>query len=576
MHKIIFALFLVSCASQKPETVKTDWKEKSKKLTHDYAVSLAPLAPESVARLGFDQFGHFTTPFSKDYLQERYVHSYHWKNRLERMLETETHEEMKTDIRILLDKVSMDMEDVELTRSEGIVPFMPVTEFIYFNLKNYLYKDAPKKLLNNGLSRFRYYVRGDEEQLPIMDGYMAYMLTHMKHLADNRKRGFWPLRTEVETYLKDSDSYLSAIESHLAVWKSDEWKRDFEELKRQDHVFREFLKKKVLPYTRKTNLTPYNIFAFTLRDMGIKETPQKLIEVSKNDYSQTYLEFSQLAREIADEKKLARKDPVSVIQYLTSQKISDNNELLKLYKKSNEELFQIVTKNNILTVKERPNLEIRFATEAEAKSIPAPHFNNAPFFGQYKNRPAEFVITPTGGGRDDFSFREAVTTLTAHEAMPGHALQYHVMRERGTTLMRAWLAFNSVNAEGWGLYAEDLVYPYLDKETKFVSLQRRLWRQARMFLDPELNLGKINGQRVLDVYMKELGFSRLFAESELNRYSYIMPGQANAYYYGYKKLMQMKAKVSDPKCFNDAVLDVGILPLDEINVRIEKLKCGAR
>jgi uncharacterized protein (DUF885 family) len=186
------------------------------------------------------------------------------------------------------------------------------------------------------------------------------------------------------------------------------------------------------------------------------------------------------------------------------------------------------------------------------------------------------VITPATNGRNDFSFKEAVVTLSAHEAIPGHGLQYHAMKERGTTLIRSWFAHNSVNVEGWGLYAEDLVYPYLTKEAQFITLQRRLWRVARMFLDPELNLGRIKPARVLEVFQGELGFSKPFAESELSRYSYIMPGQATSYYYGYKKLLLMKhvlqqknLKISD-RCFNDAVLNLGILPLEDIDARFQK------
>lgn len=573
--KYLLFLLVLSCASHHEKPAAFNWKEASKKLTHDYAVSTAPLAPEIISEMGYNQFEHFTTPYSKDYQKERYAHAYQWRSRLERLIEEEKNVEYKTDIKILLDQVSLEMEGIELAREQGIIPFLGITETIYFNMHRLLPKDATKKMRNNALSRFRYYVHGDEEQLPIVDGYMAHMIQQMKHLEENRKRGFWPTKDEIETYLKDSDGYIEAIGELLSQWKEDMWKNDLETLKTQDKLYREFLKRKVLPYARKTNLTPAPIYAFTLKEMDINTSPEKLIDIAKKDYRATYLVFSELAHEIAKEKGLAKNDPLSVIQYLTSKKLTDERELLKLYEKTNEELFQIIVKNNILTIKERPNLVIRIANPSEMKSLPAPHFNNAPFFGKQKDRPAEFVVTSPEGGRDDFSYPEAVTTLTAHESMPGHALQYHMMRERGTTLMRSWFAFNSVNVEGWGLYAEDLVYPYLNKETQFVSLQRRLWRQARMFLDPELNLGKINGQRVLDVFMKELGFSKPFAESELRRYSYIMPGQANSYYYGYKKLMGMKARMKNDRCFNDTVLNYGILPLDEISARLEKVSCAA-
>jgi len=96
-----------------------------------------------------------------------------------------------------------------------------------------------------------------------------------------------------------------------------------------------------------------------------------------------------------------------------------------------------------------------------------------------------------------------------------------------------------------------------------------------MFLDPELNLGKIGYQRIEDVYVKELGFSKNWAKIEFDRYAYVYPAQAPSYYYGYKILTEAKKEVAkkdnailDERCFNDAVLDLGLLPLQEIKARL--------
>src|SRR5256885_7528931 len=65
---------------------------------------------------------------------------------------------------------------------------------------------------------------------------------------------------------------------------------------------------------------------------------------------------------------------------------------------------------------------------------------------------------------DDFTAEAAAWTLTAHEARPGHELQFAAMVEGGVSLARAAFAFNSTNAEGWGLYAESLMIPYFPLE----------------------------------------------------------------------------------------------------------------
>jgi hypothetical protein len=78
----------------------------------------------------------------------------------------------------------------------------------------------------------------------------------------------------------------------------------------------------------------------------------------------------------------------------------------------------------------------------------------------------EFVLplrVPTSAGAgskggvksfDDFTFEAASWTLTAHEARPGHELQFAAVVEKGVSIARALFAANSTNIEGWGLYAE--------------------------------------------------------------------------------------------------------------------------
>jgi uncharacterized protein (DUF885 family) len=59
------------------------------------------------------------------------------------------------------------------------------------------------------------------------------------------------------------------------------------------------------------------------------------------------------------------------------------------------------------------------------------------------------------------------------------------------SLARALFAFNSTNAEGWGLYSEYIMQPYEPVEGQLLTLQLRLLRAARAFLDPELQSGAV-------------------------------------------------------------------------------------
>jgi uncharacterized protein (DUF885 family) len=170
---------------------------------------------------------------------------------------------------------------------------------------------------------------------------------------------------------------------------------------------------------------------------------------------------------------------------------------------------------------------------------------------------------------DDFNYDAAAWTLTAHEARPGHELQFASMVERGVSLARAVFAFNSVNAEGWGLYAEAITLPYMPDEGKLVSLQLRLQRAARAFLDPELQMGKWTPDSARQFLQKEVVLSPAFATQEVDRYTFRAPAQATAYYYGYLRLLELRdtaekqlAARFDPLTFHDAILAQGLLPPD--------------
>ena len=123
--------------------------------------------------------------------------------------------------------------------------------------------------------------------------------------------------------------------------------------------------------------------------------------------------------------------------------------------------------------------------------------------------------------------------------------------------------------EGWGLYSEYLIRPYMPPEGQLVSLDYRLMRAARAFLDPELQAGKIQPAEAFRVLEQDVVQSHAFAQEEVERYTYRAPGQANSYFYGYTKLIALRKDVEaklgakfNQKKFHDFILAQGLLPPD--------------
>ena len=90
--------------------------------------------------------------------------------------------------------------------------------------------------------------------------------------------------------------------------------------------------------------------------------------------------------------------------------------------------------------------------------------------------------------------RHALATTTYHESNPGHHFQGALevgAADRAAIRRFAADIVGMAFCEGWGLYSEALVFPFMPPEGQLVSLQYRLLRAARAFLDPELQAGKI-------------------------------------------------------------------------------------
>jgi uncharacterized protein (DUF885 family) len=102
-----------------------------------------------------------------------------------------------------------------------------------------------------------------------------------------------------------------------------------------------------------------------------------------------------------------------------------------------------------------------------------------------------------------------------------------------------------------------------------MTLQLRLLRDARAFLDPELQSGKVTQEEAYKVLENDVVLSHAFAKEEVERFTYRAPGQANSYFYGYTKLLQLRKDTEaalgpkfNAKKFHDFLLAQGLLPPD--------------
>jgi hypothetical protein len=382
-------------------------------------------------------------------------------------------------------------------------------------------------------------------------------------------------RSRVESGLSRNGLYVDGIASLFKKYNVQGWEEPYAKLKVELTAYDDWIKATVLPKTRADFRQPPELYALNLENFGIDIPPAELAAMAHKAFNEYQAEMQTVAAQIAKQRGWPNSDYRDVIKRLKQDQLVGDS-ILPFYQERLKVIEGIIVKQNLVSLPDRP-ARIRIGTPAESAQQPAPHMVPPPLLNN-TGQQGEFVLPlnmPAGAGSakaekvDDYTFDAGSWTLIAHEARPGHELQFDSMLEHGVSIARSRYAFNSTNVEGWGLYAEYITKPYMPLEGQLISLQFRLLRAIRAFSDPELQAGKVQPADVMKTLTVDGCFSVPFANQEVERYTFRMPGQANSYFYGYTKLLQLRKDTEaalgtkfDQKKFHDFVLGQGLLPPD--------------
>ncbi|AQS37008.1 hypothetical protein Sps_01844 [Shewanella psychrophila] len=170
-----------------------------------------------------------------------------------------------------------------------------------------------------------------------------------------------------------------------------------------------------------------------------------------------------------------------------------------------------------------------------------------------------------------------MTTLSLHEAAPGHHFQIAIKQE--LTGVPEFQRFGNYTAfeEGWALYAENLGIEmglFKDPYQYFGKLSDEMLRAMRLVVDTGLHAKGWTREQAIQ-YMKDnspMAESDIVAEVE--RYMAI-PGQALSYKVGQLKILSLRAEAEaalgdkfDLKAFHDQILTSGSLPMAVMELKI--------
>jgi len=565
---ITFVVFLATLLLAQEKPAEHNWIAASNEYTKMLVNIEMKHEPEVGSRQGLAEYDELISqPSLADEDQAR-KETEEVLAELKAALPRQKQKEVAQDLEIMVRKVELQFRIDDYQRAHE-VPFINASQQVFLGVRILLDEQTPAERRPAAVVRIRRYAGLDPKYKAISE------ILKQRVTEQMAKPGvFYPAKVEIETELGRNSNYLDGIAALCKEYKLSGWEEPYNKLKAQLTDYDAWIKAMVLPKARTDFRLPPEEYALALQNFGIDITPGQMAALAHKGFDEIQAEMKPIAAEIATQRNLPSSDYRDVIRELKKEQLV-GDAILPFYQQRLKQIEEIITKQQIVSLPDRP-ARIRIASAAETAQQPAPHMVPPPFLHNTGQK-GEFVLPlniPAGPGQtsqkyDDFTFDAAAWTLTAHEARPGHELQFDSMVEHGVSIARVRYAFNSTNVEGWGLYSEYLIRPYMPLEGQLISLDYRLLRTARAFLDPELQMGRVTPEEAKRVLEQDVVQSPAFAEEEVERYTYRAPGQANSYYYGYTKLIALRKDVEgamggkfDQKKYHDFILAQGLLPPD--------------
>jgi len=569
---LAFAALLAAAGSLHAQTAPPAWIARSNADSQILLDQIARFRPEFASQVGVSGYDDKVADLKPGVDERARAALVAAKAKLQGLLATERDANVRQDLQILIKAAAEQIEGIDLNR-KYLLPYTDVGELVFGGEFSLLKDGVAAARHPSALKRLQCYVGKTPGCTPIAELAKAQTIAR---LGDKALLG--PYKGEVEQKLSNTSRYVDGVRQLFAKYQLDdaEGKAALDALDAQLKAYDGWVRSTVLPRARTDFRLPEPLYAYNLRRVGIDIPPQQLLEQAQLEFVELRGMMQVLAPVVAKAEGIDATDYRDVLKALKRQQLG-KDQVAPWYHEVLGHIEDTIRRERIVSLPQR-KMHMRLASQAESAAQPAPHMDPPPFINNHGEQ-GTFVLTmgnPAANGDktqayDDFTFKAAAWTLTAHEGRPGHELQFAAMVERGVSLARSLFAFNSVNVEGWALYAESEMLPYEPPAGQFAALQARLLRAARAWLDPMLNLGLITPERAHQVLVRDVGLSEAMARQEISRYTFRSPGQATAYFYGYLRLQQLRLQTElalgpkfDRMAFNDFVIGQGLLPPEQL------------
>jgi uncharacterized protein (DUF885 family) len=263
-------------------------------------------------------------------------------------------------------------------------------------------------------------------------------------------------------------------------------------------------------------------------------TPAELWEYGAKQVEEYEAKVFRVAAEIAKQQNLGlafgndaqqRAGTRAVMDFLAKDSPKDDTELFAWYRDAGtravaygrqQQMFDIPAEYRLVVTETPPVLR----STTDASYYPAPPFK--------KSGVGRFYLTPTGNdpGALKLNNRSSVATTAIHEGFPGHDWEYKYMTQHNADISDVrWFTpgavedsfsmwEDSMSAEGWALYAEELMaeasagrpYGFYEPGEYLYMLQAQLMRAVRVRVDVGIHTGRMSFDEAVDYFAAHVDF----------------------------------------------------------------------
>ena len=295
----------------------------------------------------------------------------------------------------------------------------------------------------------------------------------------------------------------------------------------------------------------------------------------------------------------------AVMEHLGSDSPANDEELLQWYVDAGRRAVEYGRQHGLFGIPAEYRLDVWPTPPVLRSTIDAAYYAAPPFKQSGVGR---FYLTPTGNdpGALRLNNRASVADTAIHEGFPGHDWHYKYMTQnaRGISNIR-WLTPGAVEdsasmwqdsmaAEGWGLYAEELMsepvegrpYGFYTPGEYMYELQGQLLRAVRIVVDVGIHTGRMTFDQAVDYFTANVNFfPNACAQAQANadaraicegarramyRYSK-WPTQAITYNLGKNAILELREAYRQargaaytPRDFHERLMRMGTIPVGYI------------